>query len=460
MTLPPRADAIVRGAWVLTCGPAGSIRDGAVLVRDGAIAAVGTLDEVRRGAPGVAEVGDGTGIVIPGLVNVHTHLSEALATGMGSELALFEWGERIVTPVGAALGVDHAREGAALKAIELLHAGVTCVNDLFVHAVPGEDVSLGVVDGLERAGLRGVVAWGPEDAAPGNERLAAAGIDAIMAEHRSLAARCAASDLVSFRYGIGTLLGQTDALLEAGIATARDEGWSVHTHLAEVREEVVHTRLRWGRRPAEQAEALGLLDLPLIAAHVIWVTESDVARLSERGTAVAHNPVANMILGSGVCPVPRLRAAGMPVGIGTDGAASNDGQDMLQAVKAAALLQKVHHLDPAVISGDDVLAMATIEGARALGMDDVIGSLEVGKRADVVLVEGTVEVANVHDPVQQLVYATSPRSVADVWVDGRRVLADHRVVSVDEAEQIGRCRPLAAGLARAAGLTDAGFSSL
>lgn len=458
--LPPRGEVIVRGAWVLTCGPAGRVRDGAVHLRDGAIVAVGPLGEVRLGAPGVPEVGDGTGIVLPGLVNTHTHLSEALATGMGSELSLFEWGERLITPVGAVLTEEHAREGAALKAIELLHSGVTCVNDLFVHANPGRGVSLGVVDGLERAGLRGVVAWGPEDAVEGVPAMAGAGLDVILEEHVALAERTAASELVDFRLGIGTLLGQTDALLEASVGIARERRWAVHTHLAEVREEVVHARLRWGRRPVEQAAHLGLFDLGLIAAHVIWVTEPDVAALADAGVGVAHNPVANMILGSGVCPVPRLRAAGLAVGIGTDGAASNDGQDMLQAVKSAALLQKVHALDPAVISGDDVLTMATLEGARALGLEDRVGSLEVGKRADVVLVEGTVEVANLHDPVQQLVYATSPRSVRDVWVDGRHVLAGGHVTTVDEAEQVARTRPLARAIARDAGLAARGFSVL
>jgi cytosine/adenosine deaminase-related metal-dependent hydrolase len=331
---------------------------------------------------------------------------------------------------------------------------------MFVHADPGQGVSLGVVDGFERIGLRGVVSWGPEDAVGGVPAMASAGVAVILEEHRALADRAAASEIVGFRMGIGTLLGQTDALLEAGQATAREHGWAIHTHLSEVREEVVHARLRWGRRPAEQAAHLGLFTTPLLAAHVIWVTDADVAMLVDGGVSVAHNPVANMILGSGVCPVTRLRREGLPVGIGTDGAASNDGQDMLQAIKMAALLQKVDALDPAVISGDDVLAMATIEGARALGLDDTIGSLEVGKRGDVVLLQGTVEVANLHDPVQQLVYATSPRSVRDVWVDGRRVLAEHRVVAVDEHEQVARCRPLAAGLARDAGLGARGFSRL
>lgn len=286
-----------------------------------------------------------------------------------------------------------------------------------------------------------------------------AGLDAIVDEHRALAA-AAATELVGFRYGIGTLLGQSDALLDAGVGLCRSEGWGVHTHLAEVREEVVACALRWGRRPVEHAAHLGLLDLELVAAHAIWVTEGDISLLADHGVAVAHNPVANMILGSGVCPVPRLRAAGVAVGIGTDGAASNDSQNLLEAIKVAALLQKLQHLEPAVIRADDVLEMATLGGARALGLEQRIGSLEAGKRADVVLFEGTVEVAVIHDPAAQLVYGASPRAVRDVWVDGRRLVAERRVVTVDEGEQIVRCRPLAARLVAEAGLSTAGLSLL
>lgn len=458
--LPTRQEVLVRGAWVLTVGPAGNLADGAVHLRDGEIVAVGTFDELRAAAPGAEVVGDGTGIVIPGFVNTHTHLSEALATGMGSELTLFEWGEQIVTPIGRHLTAPMATEGTVLKAVEMLLSGVTCVNDMFVHANLGGRVSSGVVDGLDRVGLRGVVSFGAEDAVAGTEEVRAAGVAAVLAEQEELAAACADSPLVEFRYGIGTLLGQSDELLAAGVERCRKEGWGVHTHLAEVREEVVMASLRWGRRPVAQAAELGLLDLATVFAHVIWVTEAEIETLAASGVSVAHNPIANMILGSGVCPVPRLRSAGLAVGIGTDGAASNDSQNMLEAVKATALLQKVAHIDPAVISGDDALEMATLGGARALGLDHLVGSLQVGKRADVVLLQDTVEIAAIHDPVQQLVYATSPRSVRDVWVDGRRLVDDHTPTTVDEAEQIAVCRPLAAELVEAAGLVEQKVSSL
>ena len=440
----------------------GVVADGAVLVRDGQIVEVAAYDALRAAHPGLPVHGDGTGLVLPGQVSTHTHLSEGLATGMGSELSLFEWGEEVVGPLGLVLTREDAAEGTALRAVEMLLSGVTTVNDMFCHGHLESRASLGVVDGLTRAGMRGIVSYGAEDLmlAQRVDRGPGAIIDDILAEQVELAALTETAPLLSFRYGVGTMLGQSDDLLAAGVDLCRQHGWAVHTHLAEVREEITASRSRWGHRTVEHALRVGLFERPLIAGHGVWLTEADVATFAEHGVAIAHNPVANMILASGVCPVPRLRAAGVAVGIGTDGAASNDSQDMLQAIKMAALLQKLHHLDALVIDALDVLTMATIDGARALGIDDLVGSLEPGKRADVVLLQDTVDVSVLHDPVSQLVYGASPRSVRDVWVDGVQVVADHRCTTVDEAAQIARCRPLIERVARASGLAATGHSVL
>ncbi len=450
--LPDRRTVIVRGGWVLTMGDGPPLEDGAVCIEDGEITYVGPYRRMRRDRPAVPVVGDGFGIVIPGMVNAHTHLSEALIPGMGSEKTLYEWGEEIVTPVSRNLTREMARQGARLKAIEMLRSGITYVNDMFVHSNPGSRASLGVAEGLAEVGMRGAVSFGAEDALGATSGAPAMSIEEVIAEHHDLAELADQSELLEFRYGIGTLLGQSDELLEAGSSECRRNGWGVHTHLAEVREEVVHASLRWGKRPVIQAADLGFFDVPMVAAHLIWITEEDIRLLSEAKVSVAHNPVANMILGSGVCPVSRLMTEGLAVGIGTDGPASNDSQNMFEAVKMAALLQKAHHLDPAVISARDVLRMATIEGARALGVDSLVGSLQPGKRADLVLVDPTVELAAVHDPYQQIVYCAGPRSVGNVWVDGRRLLADGRLMTIDEPEQIARSRSLAGIVAERAGL--------
>jgi len=457
---PGPQNTLVRGAWVLTMGPAGALRDAAVHLRDGEIVAVDSYDELSAALPDVPVVGDGTGIVLPGLVNTHTHLSEAFLAGLGSELPLFTWGQEIVTPAGRYLTREMAREGTMLKAAELIRSGVTCINDMFVHGNPDSYASLGVVDGLALAGMRALVSFGAEDAVGGLCDTKGLAVSRILDEQEALSEAANSNDLLGFSYGIGTILGQSDELLAAGTALCHDRDWGIHTHLAEVSEELSEARRRWGHRTIDHAESLGILSSKLVAAHVIWVTESDIELLAEHSVSIAHNPVANMILGSGVCPVTKLRNTGLAVGIGTDGAASNDSQNMLEAVKAASLLQKVHHTDPAVLSAQETLKMATIEGARALGLHDDIGSLEVGKRADVILAGGTVELAVIHDPYQQFVYCTSPRSISDVWIDGHQVLKASELVAIDEDRQIERCRPLAESLTRDSGLAQRGWSCL
>jgi 5-methylthioadenosine/S-adenosylhomocysteine deaminase len=445
--LPVSEVSVVRGRHVLTMGPAGDLDGGAVAFAGGEVLAVGRFDEVARRFPDAEVVGDDRGMVLPGLVNAHTHLSEALIPGMGEDLSLFEWIIRLVGPAGSHLTREMAMVGAMLKGAELLLSGVTCVNDMFCHTNMGSLASLGAVDGLEAMGLRGLVAFGAEDAFDPQP------VAAFLDEHQALAERCAATDLVGFRLGVGTLLGQSDQLLAASAAQARRNGWAVHTHLAEVKEEVVQARLRWGETSVERAAGAGLLEVPLLAAHCVWVREAEIAALAAAGVAAVHNPVANMILASGVCPVPALRQAGIPVGIGTDGAASNDSQNMLEAVKAAALLQKVTRLDPAALTAGDVLAMATVEGARALGLDGQVGSLEPGKRADLVRLRADRPgLANIHDPRQQVVYCASPADVADVWVDGRRRVADGALVDHDLGALVEASRPLAADLVTRAGL--------
>jgi 5-methylthioadenosine/S-adenosylhomocysteine deaminase len=465
-SMPPQPDkpaaaypvTIVRGGHVLTMGPAGDLKDGAVAFAGGEVLTVGPYAEVAAQFPDAAVVGDSRGIVLPGLVNAHTHLSEALIPGMGEDLTLLEWLAAIIDPAGRHLTREMARVGAMLKGAELLLSGVTCVNDMFVHANFGSLASLGAVDGLEAMGLRGLVAFGAHDThlQPADHPDPIGG---CLDEHHALAGRCAASALVGFRLGVATLLSQSDQLLAASIRTASEYGWGVHTHLAEVREELVQARLRWGQTSLDRAADVGLFEVPVLAAHCIWVSDADIQLLAQAGVTVVHNPVANMILASGVCSLSSLHQAGISVGLGTDGAASNDSQNMLEAIKAAALLQKVTRLDARAITGREVLAMATVEGAQALGLETDIGSLEPGKRADLVrLGADRPGLANVHDPYQQVVYCCSPADVADVWVDGAHRVADGHLVDHDLAALVEASRPLAAQLVTRADLGE--FSHL
>ena len=430
---------IVRGAWVLTMGPQGALRDAAVSFDEsGRLLAVGPAADLLAVNPGATVVGDGNGIVLPGFINAHTHLTEGLITGMGETAVLWEWFERVVNPAGINITREDVALGTRLKAVEMLESGITTVNDMCCHRNLGSLASLGAVDGLSEFGMRGVVSFGAEDTYEGSPDA-----DVFMNEHEALADRIAPEELIDFRIGVGTVLGMSDELFQRTIAAAKENGWAIHTHLAEVREEVTESTLLHGASTIQHAGRSGMLDHEVIAGHCIWCSETDIGLLASKDVAVAHNPVANMILASGVCPVPRLLREGVRIGIGTDGAASNDSQDMFGAIKTAALLQKVHHLQAVAMTAPQVLEMATIGGARALGMEQEIGSLEAGKRADVVLLDGNgPELAVLHDPFQQIVYGATPRSVSEVWIDGR--------LRVTGAETVGVGRTALASEARAA----------
>jgi 5-methylthioadenosine/S-adenosylhomocysteine deaminase len=453
---PQDGVTLIRGGHVLTMGPAGDLVDGAVAVRGRTIVAVGFYSELAEQYPGATIVGDEHSVVLPGFINAHNHLSEALICGVGEDMTLFEWVARIIRPVGEILNEEMAYVGSLVKGAEMLLSGTTTVNDMFCYTAPRNLATLGVVRGLEQAGLRGVLSFGAMDSGYGEE-VGADGdvVSDLMAEHEALAAACAASERQIFRLGIATVHAQSDRLFDASIAFAKDNAFAVHTHIAEVREEITTAHIRWGTNTLGRANLHGLLDCELIAAHCVWLNEHDISLMGHNHINVAHNPVANMILASGVCPVPRLRSAGINVGIGTDGAASNDSQNMIEAIKCAALLQKVHTLDPRSILATDVLQMATIEGARALAIDHLVGSLEVGKRADIVRMRGDLPgLANVHDPYQRVVYSSGPADIADVWVDGIRRVAGGTITAGDVHEWVAASKPLAADLVTRAGLHD------
>lgn len=442
---------IVRGAWVLTMGPAGALRDAAVAFdADGRITAVGDPAELLATNPGAEIVGDGNGIVLPGFINAHTHLTEGLITGMGETAVLWEWFNRVVNPSGEIITRDQVALGTRLKAVEMLESGITTVNDMSCHRNLGSLASLGAVDGLAEMGMRGIVSFGAENVYEG-----APPESEFMAEHEALADRISGEKLIGFRAGIGTVLGITDKLFELTVNACAEHGWAVHTHLAEIREEITESKLTNGNRTTiEHSDRMGLLEHEVIAGHCIWCSENDIGLLASRDVAVAHNPVANMILASGVCPVPRLKREGVRLGIGTDGAASNDSQDMFGAIKTTALLQKVHKLEATAITAPEVLEMATIGGARAIGLENEVGSLEPGKRADVVLLDGNgPELAVLHDPFQQIVYGATPRSVSDVWIDGVHRVTDAATIGIDRTALAAEARENARELANRGEMT-------
>jgi 5-methylthioadenosine/S-adenosylhomocysteine deaminase len=425
------------------------IENGAVLVTDGLIAAVGPYAELRADHTDVAVYGDEYGILTPGLVNTHGHFSEGLITGMAEQYTLWEWLHALINRVDPHLDAEMAEVGTLMAGVQMLHSGITTANDMFC-SDPGREAPLtpGVVKAMDDLGLRGVLSFGAGDQG------STGSIEAQFAEHEALREAVAASARCTFRLGVGAVGGQSDEMFARSVEYATSHAVGVHIHLQEVREEVTATLQRRGLTPVGMCAADGLFDAPTIAAHCVWVDRHDRETMAAHQVGVAHNPVSNMILASGVAPITEFRALGVDVGIGVDGPASNDSQDMLQAVKATSLLARVHHQQAAAMSAAEAFEMATIGGARALRMADQIGSLEVGKKADLVLFDGaTPALACVHDPIQAVVNIAGPKEIAAVWVDGHQLVDRGRVTSVDVTDVVRRARPLADKLVALADLT-------
>lgn len=418
---------LVRNGVVLPMSAPGVVHDpGSVLVDGSTVVAVGpveALDADPRAAG--AEVVDATGhAVLPGLHNCHLH--SGLLRGTAESMSLWDWLRAYVDPAHKALTPEIARVASRHCYAEGLLAGTTSVMDMWRFmegsaAVAGE---LGI-----RATLVPYVA--DEEGYDYFESIAS---------NRALL-EAVADDPTDGRVrgwvGLEHLMYCTAGCFAEAAALADEFDTGIHTHSSESIWEVQESLARWGRRPIEVFHQRGILGPRTVVAHCVWLDDREIALLAQTGTSVAHCPCSNMKLASGPARVGALRSAGVTVGLGSDGEKENNNLDLLEEMKFASLLQKVSTLDPTVGDPWDVLAMATIDGARALGLDGVTGSLVPGKRADIV----TVDLGGLHTtPVLRgehmnvpahLVFSASGHDVRDVWVDGRRLVAGGRPLTFD-----------------------------
>jgi 5-methylthioadenosine/S-adenosylhomocysteine deaminase len=414
-------DTLILNARILTCNPAFEvIPAGWLRVRGALIDEIGAMP-----APaGDADVIDARGgILMPGLVNTHTHLPMTLFRGLADDLPLEVWLREHIFPAEAAvLTPDTVRSGALLAGVEMLLSGTTTCADGYFH----EDA---VAEAVEAVGLRAVLGQGVIDLpAPGVPN-PAANLDAARRFCRDWTGRCPRIRPSVFCHS--PLTCSRDTLIGAK-RICRELGLLFQIHAAETRAEVERIRALHQVSPVHLLDSAGLLDEHTLLAHGVWLDDADIARIAAGGARVSHNPESNMKLASGIAPVPALRAAGIPVGLGTDGCASNNDLDLFQAMDLAAKLHKVAGGDPTILPAGEVLRMATIEGARALGLAAEIGSLEPGKQADLILLDTRApHLTPMHHPVSAIVYAAGGADVRTVLVAGRVVVRDRNVLTVD-----------------------------
>lgn len=419
---------------------------GDVWIRDGRIAAVGAAPPEAAGDAAI----DGAGaVVLPGFIQTHIHLCQTLFRGMADDLPLLAWLRQRVWPLEAAHDDRTLRASARLAAAELLLGGTTTV--LTMETVHGTDA---VFDALGPTGIRAVVGKCLMDVrgdAPARlHQSARAALDESLALHRRWdgAAGGRLRAALAPRFAISC----SRDLLEATAAASTERGLLVHTHASEQRDEIAAVRAVTGMDNLEYLAAVGLATARLCAAHCVWATEAEQAILAERQVKVLHCPGSNLKLGSGIAPVPEMRARGISVSLGADGAACNNTLDMFQEMRLAATLQAMRY-GPGALTARDVVWMATREGARAVGLEAEVGSIEAGKKADVIVVgaQGLHQTPG-EDPYARLVYATRAADVRATIVDGEVVARDGRLTWDDgelvraEAEQAARVLVSRAGL--------------
>ena len=417
-------DMIIKGDHVVTMDADSTIiKDGALAVDDGVIIAIGSAQEIDATYTATETLSGANRIVMPGLINGHSHAAMTLLRGVADDLALMDWLQNYIFPAEVEfVDAEFVRIGTELACWEMIRGGTTTFVDMYYYP----DTIAEVVDGC---GMRALVSAtvidqrspDAEDAADSTQK----GVGFI---ERWLGKNPRITPIFGPHANYTLNLEQLAATREAAMKL----GVPISIHLSESPYEVQYAKDNYGMTSIDAFESIDFFEGPTIAAHVVWPTESEIPILAKRKVGVIHNPTSNMKIASGVAPIAAMLEAGVRVGIGTDGAASNNDLDLWEEMRLAALLQKVNRMDPEVMSAQTVLSMATSGGARAIGLDDITGSLEVGKRADVIQVAfDDVHHVPTYDVVSHLVYVTDEQDVASVVVDGKILMREQEMLTID-----------------------------
>ncbi len=424
------ADLRIDASWIVPVRPADQVLNNhSLLVRDGVIAALVPTADAEKNWATAEHIRLPDHVLIPGLVNLHTHAAMNLLRGYADDLPLMTWLHDHIWPAeGRHVSAAFVRDGTRLACLEMLMGGVTCFNDMYFFAEAAVEAS--VEAGIRiAAGLIVVDSPTPYAADPDDYL------------NKGMALRDAWRDhpLVQFCLAPHAPYTVGDRTLEKIVTYAAQLDLPVHMHIHETEDEIRHSQERYGLRPLARLKALGLLGPGMVAVHAVHLDDEEIGWLAGHGCHVAHCPASNLKLASGFAPVARLLSKGVNVGLGTDGAASNNRLDMFSEMRLAAVLAKGVSGDPSVLPAHHALEMATLSGARALGMEQRIGTLEMGKLADIVAVNMNSEATQpCYDPISQLVYSAGREQVSHVWVGGVAIVENGKSLSLDKSETLAR----------------------
>jgi 5-methylthioadenosine/S-adenosylhomocysteine deaminase len=423
---------ITHGIVVSMDGARAIYQDGSVAVRGDSIVAVGPRADVESRFKAAQVIDARGGLVLPGFINGHTHVPMTLFRGLHDDVTLNDWLYKYIFPAEAKnVNEDFVRWGTRLAAAEQIRAGVTTFADMYYF----EDA---VAEETKAAGMRGVVGETFIDfPAPDNKSEAE-----MLAYTEKFLKRWQGDPLIRAAAAPHSIYTCSKKTLQDSAALARKYHAPILIHVAEMKKEWEDSEKANGMSPVAYLDKIGVLGPDIVAAHCIFVDEADRKLLAQRGVGCVHNPSSNMMIASGVAPVPEMRTAGVAVGLGTDGpAGSNNDLDLMEEIDLAAKLAKISKMDPLALNAKSVVEMATIDGARALHMEKDIGSLEVGKKADLVLISlDEPNAVPMYDIYAQIAYSLKGSDVQTVVIGGKVVMRDRKLLTVDESKVLEKAR--------------------
>ncbi|MEM7053847.1 MAG: TRZ/ATZ family hydrolase [Pseudomonadota bacterium] len=418
--------------WIVPVVPEGRVLEQhALVIETDRIAAILPIEELTAQFPGIEQQSLPEHVLIPGLINMHTHSAMSLLRGVADDLPLMRWLEDHIWPVEQALmGPDYVKAGTELAMAEMLRGGTTCFNDnyFFPDATAEAAIAAGMRAAVGMPMIHFPTAWAKTE-----EQYFERGL-AVYERFKN-------ESLIGISFVPHAPYSVSDSAFTRMRQLAEQLDLCIHLHLLEAQGEVEASMAEYGLHPLDRLDKLGILNSRLQAVHMTQINDDDIARLAERGVHVLHCPDSNLKLASGICPVAKLDAAGVNVCVATDSAASNNDLDLIGEMRLAAMLAKGVSGNPEAVPAARALSMATIHGARALRMEDRIGSLEAGKQADLCAVRlDTIETQPVHDVISQIVYATPRSQVSDVWVAGRQLLRARELTTINETQLLEQSR--------------------
>jgi 5-methylthioadenosine/S-adenosylhomocysteine deaminase len=440
-----KVDVIVTHGLVVTMNGTRSIYDdGAVAVKGDTIVAVGPQSEIEAKYTALQTIDAKGKLVLPGFINGHTHVPMTLFRGLHDDVTLDDWLHKYIFPAEAKnVTEDFVRWGTRLAAAEQIRSGITTFADMYYF----EDA---VAEETKAAGMRGVLGetW-IDFPAPDNKSEAE-----MLAYTEKFLKKWHGDSLIHAAVAPHSIYTCSRKTLEDASALARKYHAPILIHVAEMKKEWEDSQKQNGTSPVQYLEKVGVLGPDVLAAHCIFVDETDRKILAQRQVGCVHNPSSNMMLASGVSPVPEMRAAGVAVGLGTDGpAGSNNDLNLMEKMDLTAKLAKINKMDPLALNAKAVVEMATIDGARALHLDKEIGSLETGKKADLILISlDEPNAVPMYDVYAQLAYALKGSDVQTVVIGGRVVMRDHALITVKEDAAMAKAREYKKAIAASLGL--------